>query len=79
LLGSGGLKAIDFAAGSVVHETAGFAALATVLYLGPRRQRVAHPHNIRWCCSPPESCGSGGSASTQEAPSRPARWPHQLW
>ncbi len=45
-LGSGGLKAIDFAGGSVVHETAGFAALATVLYLGPRRQRAAHPHNI---------------------------------
>jgi Amt family ammonium transporter len=45
-LGSGGLHAIDFAGGSVVHETAGFAALATVIYLGPRRRRDAQPHNI---------------------------------
>ena len=45
-LGTGGLHAIDFAGGSVVHELAGAAALAAVLYLGPRRERVDRPHNI---------------------------------
>jgi Amt family ammonium transporter len=45
-LGTGGLQAIDFAGGSVVHETAGAAALATVLYVGRRRQRrLDRPHN----------------------------------
>jgi ammonium transporter, Amt family len=36
-LGTGGLHAIDFAGGSVVHASAGAAALATALYLGKRR------------------------------------------
>src|SRR5881409_3048288 len=36
-LGTGGLHAIDFAGGSVVHANAGAAALATALYLGKRR------------------------------------------
>jgi ammonium transporter, Amt family len=36
-LGTGGLHAIDFAGGSVVHANAGAAALATALYLGRRR------------------------------------------
>ncbi|MCW3478441.1 ammonium transporter [Neisseriaceae bacterium JH1-16] len=37
---------LDFAGGIVVHNTAGFAALASVLYVG-RRQVVEHrPHNI---------------------------------
>jgi Amt family ammonium transporter len=44
-LGSGGLHAVDFAGGSVVHELAGAAALATVLYMGRRRQPEA-PHNV---------------------------------
>ena len=44
-LGTGGLKAIDFAGGSVVHELAGASALATALYLG-RRHTVDRPHNI---------------------------------
>jgi Amt family ammonium transporter len=45
ILGTGGLHAIDFAGGSVVHELAGAAALATALYL--RRQRpVDKPHNV---------------------------------
>jgi Amt family ammonium transporter len=45
ILGSGGLHAIDFAGGSVVHELAGAAALATALYL--RRQRpLDKPHNV---------------------------------
>jgi Amt family ammonium transporter len=44
-LGTGGLHAIDFAGGSVVHELAGAAALATALYLKRSRQ-LERPHNI---------------------------------
>jgi Amt family ammonium transporter len=44
-LGSGGLHAVDFAGGSVVHELAGAAALATVLYMGQRRQ-PDRPHSV---------------------------------
>jgi Amt family ammonium transporter len=45
ILGSGGLHAIDFAGGSVVHELAGAAALATAIYL--RRQRpLEQPHSV---------------------------------
>jgi Amt family ammonium transporter len=44
-LGSGGLHAVDFAGGSVVHELAGAAALATVMYMGRRRQ-PDRPHNV---------------------------------
>jgi len=44
-LGSGGLHAVDFAGGSVVHELAGAAALASVIYLG-RRQQLDRPHNV---------------------------------
>jgi Amt family ammonium transporter len=45
ILGGGGLHAIDFAGGSVVHELAGAAALATALYLR-RRHELERPHNI---------------------------------
>jgi len=44
-LGSGGLHAIDFAGGSVVHELAGAAALATAFYL-KRTKRLDRPHNV---------------------------------
>jgi ammonium transporter, Amt family len=44
-LGSGGLHAIDFAGGSVVHELAGAAALATALYLR-RRHQLERPHSV---------------------------------
>jgi Amt family ammonium transporter len=44
-LGSGGLHAIDFAGGSVVHELAGAAALATALYLR-RTHQLDRPHNV---------------------------------
>jgi Amt family ammonium transporter len=44
-LGAGGLHAVDFAGGAVVHELAGASALATVLYLG-RRRNVERPHNV---------------------------------
>jgi len=36
----------DFAGGIVVHTTAGFSAVAAVLAVGPRQQRVAVPHNV---------------------------------
>ncbi len=45
LLGSGGLHAIDFAGGSVVHELAGAAALATALYLR-RHHQLERPHSV---------------------------------
>ncbi len=45
-LGSGGLKAIDFAGGAVVHESAGAAALAAALYLGRRRSSDDRPHDV---------------------------------
>ena len=48
-LGSGGLKAIDFAGGAVVHANAGAAALATALYLGKRKglgSSAVGPHNV---------------------------------
>ncbi len=44
-MGASGLHAVDFAGGSVVHELAGASALATVLYLGPRRN-FDRPHNV---------------------------------
>jgi ammonium transporter, Amt family len=45
VLGSGGLHAIDFAGGSVVHELAGAAALATAFYLR-RSKQLDRPHNV---------------------------------
>jgi Amt family ammonium transporter len=44
-LGTGGLHAIDFAGGSVVHELAGAAALATAIYLR-RQHQLERPHNV---------------------------------
>jgi ammonium transporter, Amt family len=37
---------LDFAGGIVVHNTAGFAALASVLYVGTRRVIEHKPHNV---------------------------------
>jgi len=45
ILGAGGLHAIDFAGGSVVHELAGAAALATALFLR-RRHQLERPHSV---------------------------------
>jgi Amt family ammonium transporter len=45
-LGSGGLKALDFAGGAVVHEAAGAAALAAALYFGPRKHPVTRPFSV---------------------------------
>ena len=71
-LGAGGLHAVDFAGGSVVHELAGASALATVIYLGKRRS-YEHPHNvplvllgagILWFGWFGFNAGSAGSAGT---------------
>jgi Amt family ammonium transporter len=45
ILGAGGLRAIDFAGGSVVHELAGAAALATAFYL-KRSHQLEQPHSV---------------------------------
>ena len=45
-LGAGGLHAIDFAGGSVVHELAGAAALATALYLRRHHSAPSDPHSV---------------------------------
>jgi Amt family ammonium transporter len=48
-LGTGGLHAIDFAGGAVVHANAGAAALAAAIYLKPRRgygTSPLSPHNV---------------------------------
>jgi Amt family ammonium transporter len=48
-LGANGIGALDFAGGTVVHVNAGAAALAAILYLGPRRghpSRPFVPHNV---------------------------------
>ena len=49
-LGTGGVHAIDFAGGAVVHANAGAAALAAAIYLGKRRGHgtdvLGHPHNV---------------------------------
>jgi len=71
-LGAGGLHAVDFAGGSVVHELAGASALATVIYLG-KRKTYEHPHNvplvllgagILWFGWFGFNAGSAGSAGT---------------
>jgi Amt family ammonium transporter len=48
-LGAGGVGALDFAGGAVVHANAGAAALATAIYLGKRRGYGVDdmtPHNV---------------------------------
>jgi ammonium transporter, Amt family len=71
-LGAGGLHAVDFAGGSVVHELAGASALAVVIYVG-RRRRTDLPHNvplvllgagILWFGWFGFNAGSAGSAGT---------------
>ena len=37
---------LDYAGGIVVHNTAGFAALASILFVGKRRVIDSHPHSI---------------------------------
>ena len=56
--------------GIVVHNTAGMAALASVLYVGRRqRRRTAARTASRWWRWAPACCGSAGTASTPAASS----------
>jgi len=46
---AGGLGALDFAGGTVVHIASGVSALTAAMFLGPRKSypdRVAAPHNV---------------------------------
>ena len=58
---------LDFAGGIVVHDIAGIAALASVLYVGRRRSWTAARTASRWSRSAPACSGSAGTASTPAA------------
>ena len=66
----------DFAGGTVVHMSAGFAALAGAMVLGRRKSHVEQASRTcrptsRSCCSGPACSGSAGSASTPARRWRP--------
>jgi len=69
------LGVLDFAGGTVVHMSAGFAALAGALVLGRRRTHragaVHTPANVPSSFSARGCSGSGGSGSTRDPPCRP--------
>lgn len=71
---------MDFAGGIVIHVSAGFAALASVIFLGRRDDMKPgeprpYPTTCRWSPWVPASCGSAGSASTRAAHTPPTAWP----
>lgn len=57
-------RVLDFAGGIVVHNTAGLAALASILYIGKRRIVENTAHNIPLIALAPACYGSAGTAST---------------
>ena len=57
----------DFAGGIVVHNIAGIAALASVLYVGRRRVAIAGRTAFRWWRWAPGCCGLDGTASMPAA------------
>ena len=80
MIWGGGIMAswgvLDFAGGIVVHNIAGVAALASVLYVGVEKCRTTDPTRFRWSHSAPACSGSAGTGSTREVsfawiPSRP--------
>ena len=68
-----GIGALDFAGGTVVHISAGAAALAAALFVGKRRGyprgELRARTTSRWWSSARASSGSAGSGSTPGAPS----------
>ena len=58
---------LDFAGGIVVHNIAGIAALASVLYVGSGRSPTPAPTASRWSRSARACSGSAGTASTPAA------------
>ena len=83
MMWGGGLLAqwgvMDFAGGIVVHNIAGMAALASVLYVGkPPRGRGAARIAFRWWPWVPGCFGSDGMASTPAARSAWMRSPRPL-
>ena len=71
MIWGGGLLAkwgvLDFAGGIAVHNIAGMAAFASVLFVGRRRVRTRSPTASRSSHSAPACCGSAGTASTPAA------------
>lgn len=72
MIWGGGLLAewgvLDFAGGIAVHTIAGFAALASVIYVGARRDKQSPPNSIPLVAiGTGFYCGSDGTASMQVA------------
>jgi Amt family ammonium transporter len=57
----------DFAGGIVVHASAGFAALASVFFVGPRHVKDRGPHSIPLVALARGCSGSAGTGSTPGA------------
>ena len=66
----------DFAGGIVVHTSASFAALASILIIGKRKfdGEKAAPHNVTYIPSGRLCCGLAGSASMAAARWEPMAW-----
>ncbi len=69
---------LDFAGGIVVHNIAGIAALASVIYVGRRKVPDTGPHSVplggaghRACCG---SAGMGSTRAASSASIRSRRW-----
>ena len=68
----------DFAGGIVVHNIAGMAALASILYVGKRRVMDRGRTAFRWLPWAPACCGSDGMASMRAAKCGSIRSPAPL-
>ena len=71
------LGVLDFAGGTVVHMSAGFAALAGAVHLGPRN--TDRLEQSRSSSSARVFCGSGGSGSMRDRHWAPTTTPSSPW